>query len=163
MLVAVIHTKEYCAFWTTWKHISHSLMNLLCHNKHMYSFILKTTAFPFSFEIYHGSPLKWFHQGRNMTKWNLQEARAHYGNGVDWVNSVALSWGERGNYGFNHPWGDQPRGHPEGAEGPEGVAPRLIPEGWFKTYSRVWLQTMTLSTNSRPAVLQGDDYIHDHP
>ena len=43
------------------------------------------------------------------------------------------------------------------------VAPRSKPEGWFKTESRVWLQTMPLFTNSRPAVLWGDDYIRNHP
>ena len=39
---------------------------------------------------------------------------------------------------------------------PHGVAPRLIHEGWFKTESQGRLHTMTLLTNSRPAVL-------DHP
>ena len=43
-------------------------------------------------------------------------------------------------YGFNHPWGDQPRRHPKGAKGLE-----RWPPGWSKAESRVWLQTMTSS------------------
>ena len=55
------------------------------------------------------------------------------------MDYVALSWGERGSRdliipeGINQ--GDTPR---------VPKAPKLIPEGWFKTESRVQLQTMTL-------------------
>ena len=76
---------------------------------------------------------------------------------------VALSWGERGIMDLIIPEGDKknPEGPSRGLcprDGPEGFF--LDPEGWLKTWSRVWLLTMTFFTNSRPAVLQGDDNIH---
>ena len=82
-----------------------------------------------------------------------------------WVGNrcyVALSWGERGIMDLIIPEGINRGATPRGLRHPR-VSPRLIPKGWFKTGSQVQLQTITLFTNSRPAVLQGDDYIHDHP
>ena len=84
----------------------------------------------------------------------------------DSCNYVALSWGRRGILDLIIPEGDKknPEGPSRGLcprDGPEGFF--LDPEGWLKTWSRVWLLTMTFFTNSRPAVLQGDDNIHNHP
>ena len=72
---------------------------------------------------------------------------------LTWSYHLSLHSGHKYHTGIQRPQG------PLDPSNFGGVAPRSKPEGWFKTESRVWLQTMPLFTNSRPAVLQGDDYI----
>ena len=80
----------------------------------------------------HSLPLRYFLQ----THWVEEEqSAAHveqpekWDTGRRWAFQYCYNtWGRRVRIGFSHQvWRDQPRGHPEGAEGPEGC-----PWGWSR-------------------------------